>query len=104
MLDFSSMNDLAVAYGVWIEESLKEGSHFRDERWTESVAVGGEAFVTATKAKLGFKAKAREVLWGNGSFELRESLSPYTGISRHENAVVRARQKIASQIWRSDLG
>jgi putative transposase len=99
LLDFRSMHDLGVAYGGWIEESLKEGSHFRDltgafwgmeeEKWTESVAVGSEKFVTATKEKLGFKAKGRGVIGGNASFELRESPKSYEGILGHGNGGLR---------------
>ena len=43
----------------------------------------------ATKEKLGFKAKGREVIGGDGSYELRESPAPYNGILGHENAVLR---------------
>ena len=50
--------------GGWVKESLTERSHFRDEKWTKSVAVGSERFVTSTKEKLGFKAKGREVVDG----------------------------------------
>lgn len=93
LLDFRSMNDLAVAYGGWIEESLKEGSHFRDEKWTGSVAVGSEKFVMLTKEKLGFQAKGREVIGVDGSYELRESPAPYNGILGHENPVLRPHNK-----------
>ncbi len=88
LLNFKRMNDMAAAYRGWIDESLKEGSHFRDEKWTESIAVGSESFVTATKEKLGFKAKGREVIGGDGSYELRESPASYKGILGHENAVL----------------
>ena len=89
MLDFRSMSDLAEAYRGWVEESVQEVSHFRDGKWTASVAVGSEAFVTATKEKLGSKAKGREVIGGDGSYELKESPTPYKGILGHENAVLR---------------
>jgi putative transposase len=93
LLNFRSMDDLAATYRGWIEESLKEGSHFRDEKWTESIAVGSETFVTATKEKLGFKAMGREVIGGDGRYELRESPAPYKGILGHENAVLRPRNE-----------
>jgi len=80
LLNFRSMDELAVAYRGWIEESLKVGSYFRDGKWTESVAVGSEGFVMATKERLGFKARAREVIGGEGSYELKESSRPYRGI------------------------
>jgi len=89
LLDFRSMYDLAEAYRGWVEESLTERSHFRDEKWTESVAVGSERFVTATKEKLGVKAKGREMVGGDGSYMLQESAAPYKRILGHENAVLR---------------
>jgi hypothetical protein len=51
--------------------------------------MGSEAFVAATKEKLGFKARGREVIGVNGSYELRESPTPYKGLLGHENAVLR---------------
>jgi hypothetical protein len=89
LLDFKSMYDLAEAYRRWIEDSLREGNHYRDWKWTESVAVGTEAFVGATKEKLGFKAKGREVIGGEGSYELRESPAPYKAILGPENGGLR---------------
>jgi REP element-mobilizing transposase RayT len=89
LLDFKAMDDLAAAYRGWIEESIKEVGHFRDEKWTESVAVGSEAFVKSTKERLGFKARARELIGGEGSYELRETAAPYNGYFGHENGVLR---------------
>ncbi|MEW6665055.1 MAG: hypothetical protein AB1512_07530 [Thermodesulfobacteriota bacterium] len=82
-------DDLANAYRGWVEESLKEMGRCRDGNWTESVAVGSEAFVMPTKEKLGFKAKGREVIGVNRGYELRESPAPYEGTSGHENADLR---------------
>lgn len=89
LLEFRSMYDLAEAYRGWVEESVQGGRHFRDERWTQSVAVGSEAFVRATKEKLGFKGKGREVIGGDGSYELRESPASYRGILGQESGGLR---------------
>lgn len=83
------MQDFAAAYRGWVEGSLSKGIHSRDARWTKSVAVGSEGFVTATKEKLGVKAKGREVIGGNGSYELRERQAAYKGILGHENDFLR---------------
>jgi len=88
VLGFTSMRDLAQAYRGWVEESIENENRVRDGKWTESVAVGSEAFVAATKEKLGFKARGREVIGVDGSYELREP-APYTGLLGHENAVLR---------------
>jgi hypothetical protein len=82
------MNDLAEAYRGWVEESVQGANCFRDGKWTESVAVGSVKFVTATKEALGFRAKGREVVGGNGRFELKVSQTAYWGIFALENAVL----------------
>jgi hypothetical protein len=41
-----------------------------------------------TKEALGFRAKGREVVGGNGRFELKESPTAYRGILEFENAVL----------------
>jgi hypothetical protein len=51
--------------------------------------VGSESFVTATKEKLGSKARGRKVVGEGGCYELRESPALYKGIFGHENAVLR---------------
>ncbi len=83
------MDKLAVAYRGWIDEALSKGEHFRDGKWTESVAVGSESFVTTRKEKLGVKGKGREVIGGDGSYELGEPTAPYKGILGHENSSLR---------------
>lgn len=51
-----------------------------DGIWTESVAVGSEAFVAGTKDKLGVKVRGREVTGEDGTHVLRESpASPRCG-------------------------
>ncbi len=83
------MHDFAEARREWVKESVQKVNHFRDGKWTESVAVGSKAFVAATKEKLGFKAKGRKVVREGGSYELRESPAPYKGIFGYENGVLR---------------
>jgi putative transposase len=83
------MDDLAEAYRAWVDESLSAGDHYRDGKWTESVAVGSEAFVTTTKEKLGVKVKGREVMGDDGSYVMRESPAAYEGILGHENEGLR---------------
>jgi len=44
---------------------------------TESIAVRNKAFVRDTKEKFGIKAMGEEVIGADGSYELRESETPY---------------------------
>ena len=57
LLNFRSMEDLAKAYRGWVEEAVQKADCFRDESWTESVAVGSEQFVAATKERARIQGK-----------------------------------------------
>ena len=92
-LGFDSFHELAVSYRGWVEQSLEKNRRIRDGKWTESVAVGSETFVTETKAKLGFRAKGRQVIGEHGSYSLRETQSPYRINFDDENAVLRPRNE-----------
>ncbi len=46
-------------------------------------------FVKATKDRLGFKVKGRQVLAGNGTYEFLESAASYTGNFDPENDFLR---------------
>jgi putative transposase len=89
LLDFSSMHDLADAHRRWVEEAIQKEDHFRDSKWTESIAVGSKSFVKAAKVKLGIKAKGRGVFGQGGSWSLRESPAPYKGNFGTENEALR---------------
>jgi hypothetical protein len=85
LLDFKAMDELASAYRGWVEDALITGARCREGKWTESVAVGGESFVNATRDKLGMKGKGREVIGVDESYALRELPAPYKTIFRAEN-------------------
>ncbi len=61
----------------------------RIARWTESIAVGSEAFVEKTKAELSVKAIEREVMGENGVYEFRKRDVSYNVIFGGENACIR---------------
>ncbi len=89
LLDIKSMDDLAAAYRGWLDEEGAKGDPYRDRRWTDSVAVGSESFVKATKEKLGIKGTGREVIGADGSFELREAPASYNTFLEDEKRVLR---------------
>jgi len=49
----------------------------RDDRWTESIAVGSLAFIDQVKNELGFKADHRDVIESDGTHSLREPAEAY---------------------------
>ncbi len=53
-----SMEELKRGYREWVEESLTRKEGRRESRWTDSIAVGGKAFVEKIKAELGMRPSA----------------------------------------------
>jgi hypothetical protein len=51
----------------------------RDDRWSESIAVGSLGFVGTIENDLGIKARSRDVIEADGSYALREPTEAYVG-------------------------
>jgi len=68
LLNTRSMDELGKDYRGFVEEALQEQCRERESRWTESIAVGCEAFVRDTKERLGIKAVG--CIW-KGTFVLK---------------------------------
>jgi len=65
------------AHKQWVENSLSDGDNFRDSKWTESIAVGSEAYIQNVKELMGGMALGRKVLETGKSFQLKEVQYPY---------------------------
>ena len=50
----------------------------RDERWSEAIAVGNQAYIEELKRQLGIGAVHREVDEANGPYALREPMCAHT--------------------------
>lgn len=75
---FDTFEKLQIAHMSWIDETLSHGRGTREKHWTESVAVGSEKFIEATKAQLGYQARGRHShRAGDDMCQLRETFSPY---------------------------
>ena len=61
-----------------------------DSKWTRSIAVGVEGFVQGIRDRLGVRAKGRNVVEADDSYQLREPRVPYSGILVPENDVLSA--------------
>ena len=66
------------AHHQWVNSALKQKTNFsRDTQWTQSIAVGGEAFVTGVKRKMRALSVGRRVRPSKDGFELRETIDLY---------------------------
>jgi putative transposase len=74
---FADLQDFQRAHHQWVEQGLANGLVLRDDRWSESIAVGSLAFVENVKDQLGIKAAHREVVEADESYALREAPEAY---------------------------
>jgi hypothetical protein len=89
LLQVRDIVDLQQSCRARVEEVLASANCFRESKWTESIAVGSEQFVAATKQLLGSKAKGRQVIGENETYELREAAAPYRAHFDLKNSVLR---------------
>lgn len=78
----------------WVELALLHEAPKRDERWSEALAVGSQAFVEKVRHELALKARHRGVDEADGIYALREPAGAYTGNFGTENDVLRAENAV----------
>jgi putative transposase len=77
LFQVSNLDDLRKAHRDWVDEAMASGSPFKDDLWTESVAVGDDDFVEEVKDRLGAKAKGRSLIKDGDQSLLREKQGVY---------------------------
>ena len=70
----------------FVAATLKDIDVKRENKWTESIAVGSGPFIERIKTAMGAMATGRSLKPGEGAFELRETQSAYSSIFRLENS------------------
>ena len=60
----------------------------RDDRWSESVAVGSDQFVEQVKNELGSAIGRRQIAAENKTYTLRERSPPYNPLFDRNNGVL----------------
>ena len=86
MAGFEDYESFASAHRMWVQAALEEIDAKRESRWTESIAVGGRAFIEHIKKAMGAMAKGRSIQLSERAFELREARSAYTAIFNPKNS------------------
>ena len=76
---FTELGDFQRAHRQWVEQALLDERAVRDDRWSESIAVGSLSFVENVKSELGGKAMHRAVEHTDGACALREPREAYNG-------------------------
>jgi len=78
LLGSDNSETLSVVYNNWLENVLRKGGHVREEKWTQSIAVGGKFFIEDVKDKLGFRAIGKKIVSAGDLYQLKESIAPYS--------------------------
>ena len=52
---------------------MQDENNDREVRWSQSIAVGSEAYIKKIKETLGFRARGRKIRQVGDAFELRET-------------------------------
>ena len=94
LLGLRNLAQLQRTRAQWVEEALKAKDQQREGHWSESLAVGNQAFVEGVKAQLGVGARYREVDQEDDIHRLKEPAIAYSahfgpeiGTLSDENAV-----------------
>ena len=82
---FKEIADFQRAHREWVEAAHGIAAPGRDDRWSESLAVGSKRFVDKVKSELGIHAKHRQVSAADDTYTLRESAQPYMVYFGSEN-------------------
>jgi hypothetical protein len=79
LLHMKDREDLQASCKNRVDEAIVAIDQSRDSTCKESIAVGNERFIEATKRLLGVKGKGRKIIGGEKSYELREPTASYGG-------------------------
>ena len=77
LLGFKNHDELKDAHCKWVDSAQKIGKGFKENKWTQRIAVGSKTFIEKMKESLGIRARGRKIIGVDDSFELREVLAPF---------------------------
>ena len=61
MLGFENYDDLKDAHYKWVNIAMQTDNRGKENKWTQSIAVGSKTFIEKMKGALGFRAKGRKM-------------------------------------------
>jgi putative transposase len=84
LLGAVTYDQLRSSHRGWAEEFCGSVQNVRRDEWTCSIAVGSKAFVEKLKALLGFRARGRKILEGDGGYQVRDESAGYNAFFEAE--------------------
>ena len=77
LLGFENYDDLKDAHYKWVESEIQTDNKNKENKWTQSIAVGSKEFIAKMKGTLGYRARGRKIICAEDTFELREVITPF---------------------------
>lgn len=76
-LGLKSIEELKQRYPKWLDETLLNDRMIREDKWSNSIAVGSYEYIEMIQSKLGINAINRKIEENDGAFQLRETEVSY---------------------------
>jgi hypothetical protein len=61
----------------------------KENKWTQSIAVGSKTFIEKMKKALGYGAKVRKTISADDTFELLETIAPFGNADKNVRLICR---------------
>lgn len=87
LLGFDSYDDVIKYHKRWVDDYLGNGNNIRDDKWTESIAVGEKDFVERVKSLMGVLAIGRKGIDLERRFSFENWLLPIRLILASKTAI-----------------
>jgi putative transposase len=82
-LPIESQVELKEAHQEWIDKAFEKSQLVRQNKWTQSIAVGDQSFVKKIKKQLGYRSKGRKIIEENNDYQLREWQIRYGDVAQN---------------------
>jgi len=77
LLGFENYDDLKDAHYKWVESAIQTNNSGKENKWAQSIAVGSKTFIEKMKGALGYRARGRQIICADDTYELREMIMPF---------------------------
>jgi hypothetical protein len=77
LLGFENYEDLKGSFYKWVDREMQTDNSGKENKWTQSIAVGSKTFIEKMKQALRYRATGRKIICADDTFELREALTLY---------------------------
>lgn len=96
---FTTFDTFQSAHRTWVDSELEVDNNKRKQRWTESLAVGGNKFINDIMSHLGPRANGRKIIEKGQTLQIREEVLPYNHHFEGKNSNIASKNTL---VWQQD--